>query len=139
MQAANALEYPFSDPPAAGTTREVAPGVHWLRMPLPFALDHINLWLLEDGDDRVIVDCGIASDATRAAWERLFAGPLRGKRVRRLVVTHHHPDHLGLAGWLVARTGAELWMTEREYRTGRDVGADGVIRYAATQPALAPA
>ena len=120
MPAAKALEYPFSDPPAAGTAREVAPGMHWLRMPLPFALDHINLWLLEDDEEWVIVDCGIASDATRAAWEQLFAGILHGKRVNRVVVTHHHPDHLGLAGWLVARTGAEFWITEGEYRTGRD-------------------
>ena len=120
MQTANALEYPFSEPPPVGTTREVAPGVHWLRMPLPFALDHINLWLLEDGDQWVIVDCGISSDATRAAWEQLFAGNLRGRPVGRGVVTHHHPDHLGLAGWLVARTGAELWITEGEHRTGRE-------------------
>ena len=120
MQAANALEYPFSDAPAAGTTREVAPGVHWLRMPLPFALDHINLWLLDDGDALVIVDCGLASDATRAAWQRLFEGTIGGRRVGRVVVTHFHPDHLGLAGWLAERTGAELWMTEGEFRIAHE-------------------
>ena len=74
------LHYPFGDIlPETGRTFEVAPGVRWLRMALPFALDHINLWLLRDRDaetgreGRAVVDCGIANDATRAAWEQVFA------------------------------------------------------------------
>ena len=105
----SALHYRFGDTlPASGTTIEVAPGVRWLRMGLPFALDHINLWLLRDVDADghpgwAIVDCGIANDATRAAWERIFAHELDGLPVLRVIVTHMHPDHIGLAHWLTER------------------------------------
>jgi len=109
------LEYPHAAPPAPGETLQVAPGVHWLRMPLPFALDHINLWLLEDDEGWTFIDCGIGDDATRALWERIFAGRIAGRAIRRLVVTHHHPDHAGLASWLTERTGAEFWMPQAEY------------------------
>ena len=109
------LEYPRSGPPAGGETLEIAPGVHWLRMPLPFALDHINLWLLEDGAGWTVVDCGIGDDATRSLWDRIFGGSIAGRPVTRLIVTHHHPDHAGLASWLVERTGAEFWMAQAEY------------------------
>ncbi len=109
------LEYPRSAPPAGGETFEIAPGVHWLRMPLPFALDHINLWALEDEGGWTLVDCGIGDEATRALWERIFAERIAGRPVRRVVVTHHHPDHAGLASWLTERTGAEFWMPQAEY------------------------
>ena len=99
------LTYPLGDAlPAPGKTLEVAPGVRWVRMGLPFALDHINLWLLEDRQDGVdgwtIVDCGITNDATRAAWEQVFDSELGGRPVLRVIVTHMHPDHIGLAHWL---------------------------------------
>ena len=106
---ANALEhqlhYPLGDVlPAAGASIEIAPGVKWLRMGLPFALDHINLWLLRDDNDGqqgwTIVDCGITNAATRAAWEQVFANDLEGLPVLRVVATHMHPDHMGLAHWL---------------------------------------
>ena len=88
-------------------------------MPLPFALDHINLWLLEDevgGEPAwTLVDCGIGDDVTRGLWESIFAMRIAGRPVTRLVVTHHHPDHAGLASWLIERTGAELWMSQAEY------------------------
>ncbi len=119
------LQFPFADPPATGTTLEVAPGVRWLRMVLPFALDHINLWLLEDEKDGVpgftIVDSGLSNDATREAWEKIFAAHLGGKPVHRLIVTHYHPDHAGNAGWLVERFGCEMWMTQGEYLTAHAV------------------
>ncbi|MFI4987743.1 MAG: MBL fold metallo-hydrolase [Alphaproteobacteria bacterium] len=114
----DALAFPHAAPPEAGTTREVAPGVHWLRMPLPFALDHINLWLLADGGGWTIVDSGYGrSEATREAWERIFATCLGGRPVTRVIVTHFHPDHIGLAGWLCERFGAALWMTQAEWLT----------------------
>lgn len=116
-----APEYPYAEPPAPGTTLEVAPGLHWLRMALPFALDHINLWLLDDGtkDDAgwLIVDTGLGNAPTRAVWEKIFAEKIGAKPVRRVLVTHYHPDHAGNAAWLCERTGAQLWMTRGEYLT----------------------
>ena len=113
------LEYPQAVPPAGGETLEIAPGVHWARMPLPFALDHINLWLLEDelaGEPAwTLVDCGIGDDVTRGLWERILAERVARRPVARLVVTHHHPDHAGLASWLIERTGTQLWMPQAEY------------------------
>jgi glyoxylase-like metal-dependent hydrolase (beta-lactamase superfamily II) len=108
------LEYTLGDTlPSPGTTLEIAPGILWLRMGLPFALDHINLWLLEDEFDSpgglvrgwTVVDCGISSDATRANWEAIFATQLRGLPIMRVLVTHCHPDHIGLADWLCHRYG----------------------------------
>ena len=133
MQPMNALEaqlnYSFGDAlPGAGESLEVAPGVRWVRMQLPFALDHINLWLLRDqleGDDGTvvqgwtIVDCGVANDATRAAWERVFANELDGLPVLRVIVTHMHPDHIGLAQWLTERWNARLWISATDYNVAR--------------------
>ena len=118
------LNYPLADTlPASGTTIEVAPGVRWLRMVLPFQLDHINLWLLRDRQDGVegwtIVDCGISNDATRAAWETIFANELQGLPVLRLIVTHMHPDHIGLAHWLTERWGVRMWVSATDYNTAR--------------------
>jgi glyoxylase-like metal-dependent hydrolase (beta-lactamase superfamily II) len=109
------LDYPFAAPPAPGEVREVAPGVHWLRMPLPFALDHINLWALEDGAGLALVDTGLGDDATRDLWQRVFDGFVKGRRVTRVIATHLHPDHAGNAGWLTARFRAPLWMSQSDY------------------------
>jgi len=96
---------------------EVAAGVHWLRMPLPFALDHINLWLLDDGDAWTIVDCGLNHPETMLLWDQLIEHVLAPRSVGRLIVTHYHADHVGLAGWHAKRWTAPLWMTEGEYLT----------------------
>jgi len=109
------LEFPFDHPPAAGTWYPVAPGVYWLRMPLPFALDHINLWVLHDGPGWTIVDSGLNSEVTRGLWDRLVESAFAGLPVQRVIVTHFHPDHFGLAGWLTRRFSVPLWMTESEY------------------------
>ena len=114
-----ALHYPHPEFPAAGEVTEVAPGIFWLRMPLPFQLDHINLWLLRDGDGWAIVDTGFPADSVRASWKTILAG-LDGP-VTRLIVTHFHPDHLGLATWLMEETGAPLWMTTGEFLTAHAV------------------
>jgi glyoxylase-like metal-dependent hydrolase (beta-lactamase superfamily II) len=115
------LTYPYPDVPAPGTTLEVAPGVRWLSMPLPFQLDHINLWLLEDDDGAwTIVDCGIANKQTRELWEKIFATV---SKVRRVILTHYHPDHAGNAAWICSRFGVELWTTQGEYLTAHAVRA----------------
>ena len=107
----SALHYPLGDTlPAPGATIEIAPGIRWLRRGLPFALDHINLWLLRDRQDGIegwsIVDCGISNAATRSDWERIFEHELQGLPVLRVIVTHMHPDHMGLAHWLCERWSA---------------------------------
>lgn len=117
------ISYPFETPPDTGTTCAVAAGVHWLRMPLPFALDHINLWLLEDGANLAAVDTGIAMDAVKQAWKSVLASFSTERHLSRQIVTHFHPDHLGLAGWLEAEYGARLWMTQGEYLTASTIAA----------------
>jgi glyoxylase-like metal-dependent hydrolase (beta-lactamase superfamily II) len=121
----SALEYPLGDTlPAPGQALEVLPGVRWVRMGLPFALDHINLWLLGDvADDGregwAVVDCGITNEATRSAWEQVFDKGLDGLPVLRVIVTHMHPDHIGLAHWLCERWGVRLWISATDYHVAR--------------------
>jgi len=104
-----ALSYPHPTPPAPGTATEVAPGILWARLPLPFSLDHVNVYFIEDGDGWAIVDCGISNLETRSAWDALLNGPVKKQRITRVIVTHHHPDHIGMAGWLCDRLGVEMW------------------------------
>lgn len=118
------LSYPFAEAPSPGTTLEVAPGVYWIRMPMPFALSHINVWALADGDGWTLVDTGLSTKETGTAWCTLLKGPLAGKPVTRVFATHMHPDHIGLAGWLTRRYGVRLWMTRLEYLTCHLLAAD---------------
>ena len=113
------LDYPWNEPPAPGTTIDVAPGVKWLRMPLPFQLNHINVWLVEDGPGWAIVDTGVGLADVRALWERIFAGHLGGRPVTRVIVTHFHPDHMGNAAWLIERFDVDLWCAQAEYLIGQ--------------------
>jgi glyoxylase-like metal-dependent hydrolase (beta-lactamase superfamily II) len=121
---ANGLLYEFDSTPETGATMPVADGVHWLRMPLPFALAHINLWLLEDGDEWVIVDTGLHTDDSTSIWQHTLNGTMGGRRVNRVIATHLHPDHAGNAGWLSERCNAVLHMTRSEYLMGRVLIAD---------------
>jgi glyoxylase-like metal-dependent hydrolase (beta-lactamase superfamily II) len=111
------LEYPFSAPPESGGVREAAPGVYWLRMPLPFILDHINLWLIQDGAGFAIVDCGVGDEATRRLWAGVFSGFMRDRPASQLIVTHFHPDHIGNAAWLSERFGLLPGIARAEYLT----------------------
>ncbi|MDO9313750.1 MAG: MBL fold metallo-hydrolase [Burkholderiaceae bacterium] len=133
------LDYPWADAlPVSGECIDIAPGVRWLRMALPFALDHINLWLLHDEIEGAngttpgwsVVDCGIADERTRSAWEQVFATQLHGLPVLRVIATHMHPDHVGLAHWLTQRWSrpasasgeafdCRLWMSATDYATAR--------------------
>ncbi len=125
----NQLHYPLGDAmPEPGHTMEVAPGVRWIRMSLPFALNHINLWLLRDEIDGrpgwSVVDCCIARDESRAQWEQVFANELDGLPILRVIVTHMHPDHIGLADWLCQRWNVRLWISATDYHVAR-LGAMG--------------
>ena len=117
------LTYPF-DLPEPGEAVTVAPGVLWMRLPLPFVLNHINVYAVEDGEGWALVDTGLDTSLTRAAWEALLAGPLGGRPVTRMICTHLHPDHIGLAGWLCRRFDAPLLMSRLEYVTARMLMAD---------------
>lgn len=148
------IRHPFPDAPAEGQAVEIAEGILWLRLPLPMALDHVNVFALEDGDGWTVVDTGFSSKRAKGIWEALLAGPLSGKPVTRVIVTHYHPDHVGLAGWFQSR-GAELvttrtsWLYARmlvldehplplpeavEFQRRAGVPADRLQRYATTRP-----
>jgi glyoxylase-like metal-dependent hydrolase (beta-lactamase superfamily II) len=112
------IRYPFEAPPEPGTATEVAEGILWMRLPLPMKLDHVNVYALDDGDGWTIIDTGFDTKRTRREWEALLAGPLGWRKVRRVVATHHHPDHIGLAGWFQAQ-GAELLTTRTAWLYAR--------------------
>lgn len=114
------LSFPFAAAPRPdGELLDVAPGIKWLRMPLPLALDHINLYLLQDDDGWLIVDTGISDATTRALWQQIFAGPLAGQKITGVLCTHYHYDHAGLAGWLADTLRVPLYMSHGEYYTLR--------------------
>jgi glyoxylase-like metal-dependent hydrolase (beta-lactamase superfamily II) len=118
------LIYPFEAPPVRAQALQVAPGVHWIRMPLPYSLNHINLWAIDDGAGWALVDTGMRTDDTAAAWQELFANALGQRPLTRVFVTHLHPDHVGMAGWLTRKFGVRLWMTRLEYLSCRAMAAD---------------
>lgn len=118
------LRYPWPEPPEHGQGLEVAPGVLWFRLPLPMKLDHVNVYALDDGDGWTVIDTGFDTKKTRAIWRAMMDGPLAGKPIRRVVVTHHHPDHVGLAGWLQSDFGAELVTTRTAWLFARMLTLD---------------
>lgn len=122
---ARGLTYPLGEPPAPGDAVEAAPGVLWLRLPLPMAaLNHVNLFAIRDGEGWAVVDAGMNTADSREGWEAALAGPLEGRPVTRVICTHMHPDHLGLVGWLCERFDAPLLMSRLEYVTGRMLVGD---------------
>ena len=116
---ASVLRYPWPEPPAHGEAIEVADGLLWIRLPLPMALDHVNIYALDEGESWSIVDTGIYTKRSVALWEEVLSGPLAGKPVSRVILTHHHPDHVGMAGWLMARFGAELMASRTSWLMAR--------------------
>jgi glyoxylase-like metal-dependent hydrolase (beta-lactamase superfamily II) len=119
------LTYPLGRTgPEHGVLVEIAEGVGWTRLPVPGPLNHINIWVIEDGEGVALVDTGLDIPPSRDAWEKLLAGPLAGREVTRIFVTHFHPDHIGLAGWLTERFGVRLWMTRGEWLFARMLTTD---------------
>jgi glyoxylase-like metal-dependent hydrolase (beta-lactamase superfamily II) len=119
----NGIRHPFAEAPAEGEAVEVATGILWLRLPLPMALDHVNIYALDDGDGWTVVDTGLFSRRTVAIWEQVLAGPLKGRPVTQVIATHHHPDHIGMAGWFQAR-GAELLTSRTAWLYARMLSLD---------------
>ena len=124
----NQLHYPLGDTlPEEGRCIEVAPGIKWIRMALPFALNHINLWLMRDAletdNGRVegwsVVDCCISRPESKAQWESIFTNELEGMPILRVIATHMHPDHIGLAHWLCERWKVDLWISATDYQVAR--------------------
>ena len=129
------LTYPWERTvPAPGETIKVADGILWVRMPMPMRLDHINVWLIEDGEGWTLVDTGLSTAPTHDYWRSIFKNTLRGKPITRVYVTHLHPDHIGNAGWITELFDCMLWMSRTDYLlcramatdTGRDAPMEGV-------------
>ena len=133
------LEHPCGEAPGLGEAKQVAPGVLWLRMPMGGPLGHVNCYALEDDGGWTVVDTGLQTRETAQAWRDAFAGSLGGRPVVRIIGTHMHPDHIGLAGWIARKHQCLLWMTRLEYvtcrmlvaDTGREAPEDGVRFYRA--------
>lgn len=109
-------------PPAPGETIEIAPGILWVRFALPFALNHVNIYLVEDGDGWAVIDTGLGDSDTMESWNFLLNGPLKGRPLTRIIGTHYHPDHIGLVGWMVERFDIPIYMTIGEYLLGLHYG-----------------
>jgi len=133
------LTYPFAEGPTIGGGVEIAPGVVWMRMPLGGSLAYINVWGLKDEGGWTLVDTGMQGPQTTEAWRKAFAGPLKGEPIVRVIVTHMHPDHIGMAGWITRKFRCKLWITRQEYLmcrllaadTGREAPEDGLEFYRA--------
>ncbi len=149
------IRTPWDEPPAVGEAIEVAEGVLWIRVPLRMALDHVNVYALDDGDSWTVIDTGLNTKATREVWQSLLSGALGGKPVGRVVMTHHHPDHVGLIGWFMTEHGATLtaprvpWLMARmltldfeptptaeaiEFRRSAGMPAEQLQKYQAERP-----
>ena len=118
------LVFPIAEAPPHGIPTEVAPGVYWLRMPLPFSLDHINLWIIEDEDGWNLIDTGIGTETCVELWRKIMLENKDAKPVKRIFVTHMHPDHVGLAGWLCRKWQVPLFMSRTDYLMCRVLVAD---------------
>ncbi len=131
------IRYEFDTRPDDGKTQPVINGIEWLRMPLPFSLNHINLWLLRDDPGWAIVDTGVGTNTSIDLWKSVFDDAMGGDPASRVIATHMHPDHVGCAGFLARHFDVDLWMSRDEYMlcrilvadTGRDAPMEGTRFY----------
>lgn len=121
---AGRVQLPWEQPPEQGEALQVAEGLYWIRLPLPMKLDHVNVYALDDADGWTIIDTGMGSRKTKGIWGTVLEGPLAGKPVKRVILTHHHPDHVGLAGWFQHEHGAEIWATRTAWLMARMLTLD---------------
>ena len=140
---ADDLKFTVQRPPAYGELTDVLPGLFWVRLPVPTAPNHVNCWLLDNGPDWTMVDCGLNTDDTFEIWDKLWRGLLRSRPLQNLVFTHAHLDHFGLAAYFVKETKCpvrlplaewlnawKMWHEREEARGERevDVTAGGTAR-----------
>ncbi|MGB7102769.1 MAG: MBL fold metallo-hydrolase [Xanthobacteraceae bacterium] len=118
------LIFPHPAPPASGSAIEIAPGILWARLALPFLLDHVNIYFIDDGDGWAVIDTGLGDEATKLAWPRLLDGPLRKRPLTRIIATHFHPDHVGAAGFLLKQFDVPLYMAATEYLQSLNIHLD---------------
>ena len=127
------IRYPWDQPPNNGEIREIAEGIIWLRLPLPMKLDHVNIYILDDGDGWTLIDTGMKTRKVIGMWQNLIDNILSGKPIKRVIATHHHPDHVGLHGWFVEHYGAEYVSTQVAYLTARMLTLDTQETYLESQ------
>jgi len=118
------IYYPVKDTPKPYELTKVAKNLFWLRMPMPFALNHINLWLIEDEDGWTLIDTGLNFNKSKRYWQKVIKEQLKGKPIKRVICTHLHPDHIGLSGWLCEQFDAQLWMSQGEYEGYKKIFID---------------
>ena len=115
-----ALRFVRAEPPAHGELVEIADGILWTRIPLPFRLDHVNVYLIEDRGGWAVLDTGVDTEKCRQVWETII-GRLQGRPLTKVIVTHFHPDHIGLAGWLCKRFDLPLYTSQTSYLTSINI------------------
>ena len=118
------LHFPHSAPPAPARTVEIAPGILWARLALPFLLDHVNIYFIDDGNGWTLIDTGLGNKATQEAWQVMFDGLLSERPLTRIIATHFHPDHVGSAGFLLRRFDVPLYMSATEYLQSLSIHLD---------------
>lgn len=109
------ITYPFEKKPKTNILKEIVPSIYWLRLGMPFSLDHINLWLIEEDNYWTLIDTGPNTSASKASWQEIFSTQLKNKPIGQIICTHSHPDHIGLAGWICEKQSAELLMSKGEF------------------------
>ncbi len=122
------IEFPFTDAPLPGEVLEVSSGIFWVRMPLPTLIDHVNVYILEGKEDLTVVDTGLNFDVCKNAWKEILGKLFKNKPVRNIIVTHHHPDHVGLVGWFKRNYSSEVFSSRTSWLMARMLYLDKQLK-----------